>query len=126
MCIASLGDISIGCDGWNSIYHPIHVCLGLPDSTIDTVKEYGGRGINFCCTSCRSEGGNGSNGPQSGSIVDGSKGLDGGVSEQAVKQLFETVKEVCYEVDIMTNNMKQMIETVGWSNASSINPQTCY
>ena len=41
---------------------------------------------------CRFQGGSGSNGPQSGSIVDGSRGLDGGVSKQAVKQRFETVK----------------------------------
>ena len=23
-------------------------CMELPDSVIDTIKQYGGRGINFC------------------------------------------------------------------------------
>ena len=48
MCETALGDSSIGSDNCNSRYHPIPVCLGLPDSIIDTIKEYGGRGINFC------------------------------------------------------------------------------
>ena len=57
----------------------------LPDSVIDTIMEYGGRGINFCCTCCRLKGASGSNGSQSGSVVDGGRGLDGSLSEQAVK-----------------------------------------
>ena len=64
------------------------------------------------------EGGSGSNGPQSGSIVDGSRGLDVGVSEQPGKQLFETVKSLCAAVATLTNNMKNMMETVGQSNAN--------
>ena len=48
MCMASLDDIPIGCEGCNSRYHPTHVCLGLPDTIINTIKEYCGRGINFC------------------------------------------------------------------------------
>ena len=87
--------------------------MGLPDSIFTTIKKYGVRGINFCCTSCRLEGGNDSNGPQSGSIVHGSRGLDGGISEQTVKQLFETAKCLCAAVATLTNNMKQMVETVG-------------
>ena len=70
--MGSLGDVSIDCGGCNSRYHPTRVCMGLPDVLIDTINEYGGRGINFCCISCRLEGGSGSNGPQSGSVVDGS------------------------------------------------------
>ena len=89
-----MGYISIGCDRFNSRYHPTHVCLGLPDGIISTIKGYGGRSISFYCTSCRLEGGIGCIGPQSGSIVDGSRGLDDGFSEQAVKQLFETVPTV--------------------------------
>ena len=58
-------------DGCESMHHPTHVCLGLPDSIINTIKEYDGRSINLCCTSCRLEWGSGSRGPQSGSIVDG-------------------------------------------------------
>ena len=46
---------SIGCGGCNSRYHPAHVCLGLPDSVIDAMKEYGGKGVNLSRTSCRLE-----------------------------------------------------------------------
>ena len=51
------------------------------DSIINTIEEYGGKGINFIYTSCRLERGSDSIGPQSGSIIDGSRGLDGGVSQ---------------------------------------------
>ena len=51
------------------INHPTRVFLELPDIVIDAIKEYGGRDINFCCTSCRFKG---------GSVVGG--------REQAVKQ----------------------------------------
>ena len=57
MCVALLGNVSIGCGCFNSRYHPNHVCTGLPDSVINAIKEYGGRGINFSYTSCRFEGG---------------------------------------------------------------------
>ena len=53
MCMGSLGDIFIDCDGCNYMYHPSHVCLGLHDSIINTIKENGGRSIKICCTSCR-------------------------------------------------------------------------
>ena len=76
--MASLGDVSISCGGCNSRYHPTRFFLVLSDSVIDDMKEYGGRGVNFSCTSCRLEEGNNSNGPQSDSVVDGSEGLDGG------------------------------------------------
>ena len=42
ICMDYLGDVSIGCGGYNSKYRPTRVCLGLPDGIIDTIKEYGG------------------------------------------------------------------------------------
>ena len=55
-CMASLGDVPIGCGVCNPRYHPTRVCLILHDSVIDAMKEeYGGRGVNFSCTSCRLE-----------------------------------------------------------------------
>ena len=59
------------------------------------------------------EEGSSSNGPQSCSVVDGRRDLDGGASEQAVKQLLETVKNLDATVATLTNNMKNMMETVG-------------
>ena len=41
MCMASLGDVSIGCSRYNSRYHPTRVCMVLPDSVIDAIKEHG-------------------------------------------------------------------------------------
>ena len=48
--------------------------------------------------------------------------FDGGVSKQAVKQLFDTVKSLCAAVGTLTNNMKQMIQTVSQSYANPVNP----
>ena len=101
ICMASFGDVSIGCGGCNSRYHSTRVCQGLPDSVIDIIKEYGGRGVIR--------------------VVDGNRRLDGSVSEQAVKQLFETVKSLFAAVANLTNNMKHMMETVGQSNGNPVN-----
>ena len=65
------------------------------DSVIDAIKEYGYRGLNFYCIYFRLEEGSGGNEPQSSSVVNGSRGLDGGVSKQVLKSLFETVKSLC-------------------------------
>ena len=48
--------------------------------------------------------------------------MDGGVSKQTVKQLFESVKTLCAAVVLLTNDMKHMMETVGQSYASSVYP----
>ena len=53
-------------------------------------------------------------------VVDGNRGLDDGVIEQAVKQLFETVQNLCCAVSNLTNNMKHMIETVSQANANPV------
>ena len=64
MCMAYLGDVLIGYGGFHSRYHATRVCLGLPDSAIDAIKEYGSGSFNFSCTSCKLDEGSGSNGPQ--------------------------------------------------------------
>ena len=46
-----------------------------------------------------------SNGPLFDSIVEGSGGLDSGVSEQAVKQLLEIVKSRCTAVATHLNHL---------------------
>ena len=40
----------------------------------------------------------------------------------AVVQLFETVESLCVAAATLTNNMKQMMETVVQSNANPVNP----
>ena len=47
---------AISSGGFNSRYHPTRVHLGLPDSVIDTINEYGVGGVNFCFNSCRLKG----------------------------------------------------------------------
>ena len=76
MCMTSVVDISIGCGGCNSRYHLPRVCLGLPDSIDNTIKEYVGMGLKFSCTSCRLEEESGNNTPQSDHVVNGSRGLE--------------------------------------------------
>ena len=41
-----------------------------------------------------------------------SRGLDGGASEQSVKQLFEIVKSLCAAVKTLTNDTKQLMQNV--------------
>ena len=48
--------------------------------------------------------------------------MDAGVSKQTVKPLFETVKNLCNAVAILTNNMNHMMETVGQLNINPVNP----
>ena len=67
-------------------------------------------------------GGSDSDGSQYGSIVNCSRGLDVSVSEQAVKQLFDTVKSLCATVANLTNDMRMLrMENVGHSNANPVN-----
>ena len=84
---------------------PSYSCyLGLlliPESIINVIKEYDGRGINFYCTSCRLEVGSGSNDHNLAALLlVGTRGLDGGASEQAVKHIYETVKRMCAAVEV--------------------------
>ena len=69
--MASSSDVSICCGSCNFRCHPPLACVGLPDSVIDAIKEYGGRVTNLSCTSFRLEEGSGSYGPQFGSVVYG-------------------------------------------------------
>ena len=84
-----------------NFWYFIQEILRPQNSVIDIIKEYGGRGVIR--------------------VVDGNRRLDGSVSEQAVKQLFETVKSLFAAVANLTNNMKHMMETVGQSNGNPVN-----
>ena len=48
--------------------------------------------------------------------------MDVGVSEQARKQLFDIVKSLCAAVGTLTNNMKQLMQTVGQLNSTHVKP----
>ena len=119
MYLASLGEVSIGCDSCNSRYEPTHVCLGLPDSIVNTMKEYGGTVISFCCTSCRLEGASGNKRPQSGSVFDGrglngaveGRGLNGGINVHCARAGCEAAVQDCEDFVCCNGYFDKQYET---------------
>ena len=53
-CSAGIGDDPIGCDRCEKWFHPSSLCMGIPESVIANIREYGGSGISYICTGCRS------------------------------------------------------------------------
>ena len=44
---------AIGCDHCQVWYHPVPLCMGLPEEVIQTIQQYGGAGVLYQCTTCR-------------------------------------------------------------------------
>ena len=60
-CNGDTGADAIGCDRCTNWFHPSTMCSGLPDQLIATIQQYyGGTGIVFVCTECRTSNNNGS------------------------------------------------------------------
>ncbi|KAK3871549.1 hypothetical protein Pcinc_023315 [Petrolisthes cinctipes] len=87
-CNGITGTDAIGCDRCTNWFHPSAMCLGLPDQLITSIQEYGGTGIVFVCTECRTGSSDG-----------------GGVSQSALQQLFQTVKKLCETVQSLTSQV---------------------
>lgn len=92
LCSSVCGDDAIGCDRCASWFHPQPLCLGLPDDLVKGITAYGGDGIAFICTECRSNDG-------AGEVAD----------KQAFKQLFQTVRELCEFVKVLAEQMQDFV-----------------
>ena len=118
-----VGDDCIGCDKCTVWYHPTSTCVGLPDNVIKTIRDYGGRGVSFCCTACRlDDSGDSSGDNTAASLPGGSQDL---ADREAVKQLFETVKGLCFSVGELTKNVQQLLQSTSQlqpTSASSVPP----
>ena len=109
-CNGITGADAIGCDRCTNWFHPSPMCLGLPDQLITSIQEYGGTGVVFVCTECRTCGGGG-----------------GDVSQSAIKQLFQTVKKLCETVQSLTSQVADLSSnpgSTGHQSASGLNPSS--
>ena len=92
LCKISVSDNAIGCDSCNKWYHPSSMCVGLPDDLVKSISDYGGDGISFICSECRLSG-------------SGDK-----INNSSIKQLFETVKNLCQTVSILSADVKKLFD----------------
>ena len=81
LCNARVDSDAIGCDRCDRWYNPLVMCMGIPEEVIENIKQYGGEGVSYVCTVCRS--GN-------------SKG--GENQSSALGQLLQTVSKLCENV----------------------------
>ena len=91
----------------------IPLCLGVPDYIVRAIRDHGGDAIVFICTDCRLGDGSGQS---------GSSGNDGGVGELAFRQLFQTVKELCKTVKILSEQVGGLIAGAGGQTVHSQPP----
>ncbi|KAK4325801.1 hypothetical protein Pmani_003634 [Petrolisthes manimaculis] len=87
---------AVACDRCSKWFHPTSMCMGIPDQLISGIQDYGGGGVLFVCTECRSSGGSGE-----------------GVSASAFNQLFLTVKKLCETVQSFSGQVATMTGVVG-------------
>lgn len=97
-CSNDAGNDAIGCDKCKMWVHNSEMCSGLPQSLLDAIKEYGGRGINFVCTKCRIQ-----------TETDGSS--TGGIQPlviELVNQIFQQMKGLCSAVQNLTDRVTEL------------------
>lgn len=76
-----MGDKAVGCATCDYWFHPVAICLGLPESSIAKIVRLEGEDILFVCLKCR---------------IRGRKPLNSRNSDDGtLKQLSEMVLAVC-------------------------------
>lgn len=98
-CVVLWLMINIVCDKCPLWFHDSTICMGLPQTAIQALKDVGGEGILFVCTDCRVGKGNNSRDP-TGAETSGGNGNNG-----AMMQLHETVRAQCASVRSLTNQV---------------------
>ena len=127
MCEVEVGEDGIGCDNCQNWYHPTPVCVSLPRDVIKTIKDYGGQGIEFVCTSCRVARSNAVDGANAVGGLNATKfsSVQSNGDVGAVQQLFETVKSLCVVVTKLGNDMKEFFDkSVSTQNQSCSSPSS--
>ena len=94
LCSALVGNDAVGCDRCDRWYHPSVMCMGMPETVIGNIKQYGGEGISYICTVCRS--GN-------------SRGGDLGTQSSALGQLLQTVAKLCETVQKLSDKVDGLV-----------------
>ena len=86
----------IGCDNCDLWFHQAPSCSGLYQQAIDTIKEFGGDGIVFICTSCRCR----VSQAQTSSVHD----------EGSIDQMFCVVKSLTESVAGFTSQVRKLLQ----------------
>ena len=94
LCSNTVGDDAVGCDRCDRWYHPSVMCMGIPEGVIDNIRQYGGDGISYICTVCRTTHSSGSD-SQSQSI--------------ALGQLLQTVAKLCESVQKLSDRVDGLL-----------------
>ena len=92
MCKLLVGEDGVGCDHCDRWFHPSAMCMGLPSDLVASIASYGGDGITYSCNDCRL-----------------ATDYSDNVSSAVTKQLFETVKNLCNAVTILTRDVQQLL-----------------
>ena len=93
LCSIDVGNDALGCDRCDRWYHPSVLCMGIPETVIDNIKQYGGEGVSYVCTACRS------GGPAGGDSQSGS----------AMEQLLRTVASLCETVQKLSDKVERCL-----------------
>ena len=92
LCSAPVGEDGIGCDRCDRWYHPSVLCMGIPENVIENIKSYGGDGVSYICTVCRSSS-PGAGDPQA----------------SAIGQILQTVAKLCENVQRLTEKVDGLL-----------------
>lgn len=90
-CSGSLDIGAIGCVPSIKWFHPTTLCMGIPGGVIDTIKNFGGDGVTYVCTECRSGQSNG-----------------GATQVSAFKQLLLSVNKLCETVQQLSARVEKL------------------
>ena len=104
MCNIVTDDSCIGCDTCSKWYHPHPTCMGLPDSVITNIRDYGGAGVSYSCSECR---------------ISRSSESD----KVPLKQMYESMKSLVETVNLLKNQV-EVLAKVGQKSFSSITHMT--
>lgn len=100
-CDRGVEDDGIGCDRCGSWFHPNSLCTGLPEQVVKTISDFGGSGVAFVCTDCRS----------------GDTDSRGNICSTAFQQLNQTVKMLSKLVASLSEKVEGM--TIAAANFGS-------
>lgn len=92
LCNVVVGSDAVGCDRCDRWFHPSVLCMGIPESVIENIKQYGGGGISYICTVCRS-------GSSTG----------GDTQNSALSQLLLTVAKLCETVQKLSDKVDGLL-----------------
>ena len=101
LCTMEVGSDGVGCDRCLDWYHP--KCTGLRAQALQCIKQDGGQGITFNCSSCRFSQ------PYSPDTVNRHNTP---VSQESVNQLFEMIRSLTITVAAQQSQYSSLADTV--------------